>query len=216
MSLRARRLVRESEVAAFAVDETNRTFAWNDHARDLLGFAPKAVLGRDSADVVEAKDTFGNRICPRNCAYHSMAREHQAIEAFTIHVRRADGQFVAIYGSVDVVRSPGSPGHAIVFYLRPERRRQTVEALLERVLYNRLAQELPGARGGARTSHLQLTGRQRQVLALLAKGKTAAEIAESIGVSVNTVRHHMQNILGSLDCRSQAEAVAVAIRHQLI
>ena len=215
MSLKARQLVRQSEVPAFAVDETNRIFAWNDQARDLLGLAAKAAIGRPSADVIEARDAFGNWICPRNCAFHAMARANQPIDAYTLQVRGADGEFVPVFGSVEVVRSAGG-GYSIVFSLRPERRRQSVDALLERLLHRRLEQELPAGKGGVRASDVQLTERQRQVLAPLAEGKTTAEIAKSLHVSVNTVRHHMQNILASLDCHSQAEAVAKAIRHALI
>ena len=69
---------------------------------------------------------------------------------------------------------------------------------------------------GLRAADLQLTGRQRQVLVLLAAGRTTGEIAKALGVSLNTVRHHMQNILDKLDCHSQAQAVAVAIRQKLI
>lgn len=216
MSLKEHRLVRESDAAAFAIDAANRIVAWNQKARDLLGFNAQAVVGRDGADVIEATDAFGNRACPGNCAFHAMAREHQDIEGHTLQIRGADGRFVAIYATVQVVRSPGSADHALVFFLRPERRRQSVDALLERLLHRRLAQEIPAETSEVVVFDAHLTGRQRQVLALVAQGKTTAEVAKTIGVSVNTVRRHMQNVLDVLHCHSQAEAVAVAIRQQWI
>ena len=119
--------------------------------------------------------------------------------------------------SAEVVRTEGMSSHHVVFFFRPERRRQTVEAMLERLIYRRMLEEMrTQTDGGLNTADLRLTERQRQVLVLLAAGKSTNEIAKSLEVSLNTVRHHMQNILDKLDCHSQAQAVAVAIRQKLI
>lgn len=56
MGLKARQLVRQYAVPAFAVDEKNRIVAWNDKARVSFGFAPQAVLGRSSGDILEIGD----------------------------------------------------------------------------------------------------------------------------------------------------------------
>ena len=216
LSSRARRLVGESDIAAFAVDASNRILAWNDAASELLGFSSGDVVGRDSADVIELRDGFGNWVCPSNCAFHAMAREQRPIAPFTFQIRSSSGRFVPIFGRIEVVRTPGVSGeHVLVFLIRLERRRQTADALLERLLHRRLMEEKKEL-GGAPTAAFHLTERQREVLTLLAEGKSTAEIGKTIGVSVNTVRHHMQKVLDNLNCHSQAEAVAVAIRHQLI
>jgi DNA-binding NarL/FixJ family response regulator len=57
-----------------------------------------------------------------------------------------------------------------------------------------------------------LTPRERQVLEAMADGATAAEVAESLGISPNTVRSHMQNLLRKLGVRSRLEAVALLLR----
>jgi DNA-binding NarL/FixJ family response regulator len=61
-----------------------------------------------------------------------------------------------------------------------------------------------------------LTQRQLEILRLMARGVAAAEIASSLGISVNTVRTHVQRILRRLGVHSQLEAVAVAFRERLI
>jgi NarL family two-component system response regulator LiaR len=61
-----------------------------------------------------------------------------------------------------------------------------------------------------------LTPRERDVLALLVKGLTNAEIAGRLGVSRSTVKVHMSNILSKLGVPSRGEAIGVAIRHKLI
>ena len=217
MSTKARQLVLKSTVPAFAVDEKNRVVALNDQAQESFGFRPKAVLGRNSGDAFETRDAFGNRACPRHCAFHSMAQKRERIEGCTLQIKNAKGEFVMVYASADVVRTEGMSSYEIVFFLRPERRRQTIDAMLERPPHRRLFDEMRAQmENGLREANLQLSGRQRQVLVLLAAGRTSAEITKALGVSLNTVRHHMQNILGKLDCHSQAQAVAVAIRQKLI
>jgi DNA-binding NarL/FixJ family response regulator len=57
-----------------------------------------------------------------------------------------------------------------------------------------------------------LTRREREILALLAAGASAREIARQLFLSPNTVRTHIQNILTKLQVHSRLEAVAFAIR----
>jgi DNA-binding CsgD family transcriptional regulator len=56
-----------------------------------------------------------------------------------------------------------------------------------------------------------LTGREREVLSLLAQDFTQQEIAERLGVSYVTVRNHVQHILVKLGVHSILEAIAVSL-----
>jgi DNA-binding NarL/FixJ family response regulator len=60
-----------------------------------------------------------------------------------------------------------------------------------------------------------LTGREREVLTLLAQGHGQSEIAEELFISTNTVATHIQRVLAKLDVHSRAQAVAIAHRHGL-
>jgi DNA-binding NarL/FixJ family response regulator len=55
-----------------------------------------------------------------------------------------------------------------------------------------------------------LTAREREILALLAEGKSSAEIAHELVISTRTVGTHVQHILGKLGVHSRAQAVALA------
>jgi DNA-binding NarL/FixJ family response regulator len=61
-----------------------------------------------------------------------------------------------------------------------------------------------------------LTDRERQVLQLIAEGKTTKEIAVILGVSVKTAESHRSSLMGKLDIHSTAEVVRYAIRRGLV
>jgi DNA-binding NarL/FixJ family response regulator len=61
-----------------------------------------------------------------------------------------------------------------------------------------------------------LTGRERDVLALVGAGCTTREISDRLSISRKTVENHKQHIFSKLQVRNQAHAVAVAMRAGLI
>jgi DNA-binding NarL/FixJ family response regulator len=61
----------------------------------------------------------------------------------------------------------------------------------------------------------QLTRRERQVLAMLARGADNRAIAEALTISPDTARTHIQNLLGKLGVHSRLEAAAFAVRRGL-
>lgn len=61
-----------------------------------------------------------------------------------------------------------------------------------------------------------LTGREREVLRMMAGGLTNQAIAGHLGLSINTVRNHVQNVLGKLGAHSKLEAVVIAAREGLV
>lgn len=60
-----------------------------------------------------------------------------------------------------------------------------------------------------------LTERELEVLALMAEGKTNAEIAEALTLSEKTVRNHVSVILEKLGVSNRIEAATYAVRHDI-
>jgi DNA-binding NarL/FixJ family response regulator len=61
-----------------------------------------------------------------------------------------------------------------------------------------------------------LTGRELEVLQLVAEGQTSREIGVILFISENTVKNHIRNILDKLGLHSRNEAVLYAVREDLI
>lgn len=62
----------------------------------------------------------------------------------------------------------------------------------------------------------KLTSRQREVLQLLAEGKSAKEIAKILHISARTVEFHKYHIMEELGIKTSAELVQFAIKHGII
>jgi two-component system, NarL family, response regulator NreC len=72
------------------------------------------------------------------------------------------------------------------------------------------------ADGDAEDSVARLTDREREVLQLIAEGKTNKEVAHALSVSVNTVETHRKHIMEKLDLHNTAELVRFAIRTKIV
>jgi DNA-binding NarL/FixJ family response regulator len=69
---------------------------------------------------------------------------------------------------------------------------------------------------GSKSSRYRLTPREREILQLLAEGKSNKEVANILNISVNTAEAHRANIMLKLDFHSLAELVMYAIRNNII
>jgi DNA-binding NarL/FixJ family response regulator len=73
----------------------------------------------------------------------------------------------------------------------------------------------PRPRNGE-SSGIRLTPRQREIVQLLAEGKSSKEVAVTLDLSVKTAETHRANIMRKLDCHSVSEVVRYAIRNKII
>lgn len=81
----------------------------------------------------------------------------------------------------------------------------------ERYLAPEIATRLAGLRLGP-----AITLREREILALIARGRANKEIAAALGIAEDTVKRHISNILQKLGVSDRAQATAEAIRRGII
>jgi DNA-binding NarL/FixJ family response regulator len=106
------------------------------------------------------------------------------------------------------------------FLLKRARPQEIVQALRTVALSDSLlfpaairglaAQHADRGREADRLRRARLTEREGEVLVLMAKGLSNAEIAASLVVSVETVKTHVGNVLGKLQARDRTQAVIAA------
>ena len=94
------------------------------------------------------------------------------------------------------------------------------DALLAPTVTRRLIAEFagpsPGAAGPRPTDLAGLTPRETEVLRLIARGLSNAEIAADLVVAEQTVKTHVGRILAKLELRDRAQAVVVAYETGLV
>lgn len=89
--------------------------------------------------------------------------------------------------------------------------RELAQSVTDTALRERLDQIMNRLTGsGARTSGVALASRETDVLALVAVGCTNVEIGERLGLSRETVKGYLRNIMRKLDSHSRTEAVSRA------
>jgi len=84
------------------------------------------------------------------------------------------------------------------------------EAIFGPGVARRLATYLSPPPVGRATPFPELSGREREILDLVARGRSNAEITAYLGLSPKTVRNHVSNIFSKLPARDRAEAIVMA------
>jgi NarL family two-component system response regulator LiaR len=92
------------------------------------------------------------------------------------------------------------------------------ETLLPRSVIIEIARRVAAARerGDDRRMIEPLTPRELEVLRSLTEGLSTPEICDRLFIAPNTLRTHVQNIMGKLRVHSKLEAVAFALRYRLV
>jgi DNA-binding NarL/FixJ family response regulator len=129
---------------------------------------------------------------------------------------------VTIYESEDVGRAAIEAGARGVL-LKSEAARElmaALEALQHNSYYFRSQSGVPWQhtlRDGRQSQKKHaLTRRERQVIQLLAEGKSTKEVATLLDLSVKTAETHRSNIMGKLGLHSVSELVLYAVRNQIV
>jgi DNA-binding CsgD family transcriptional regulator len=203
-------LVERAACPAVATGPDNRIVTWNRAFAELVGRDQLAQLNLQ--ELLRCRHVNGNLMSRGHVALHEMVLAGEAPAAFEVDLEPPRRSRVRAEVSVVVVLDRDETDHRLIYMLRPRYRRRRVDAALEQLISGGAA---PPAPGPANRSASPLTRRQREVLRVMARGATAAEIADELGITYNTVRTHIRAIFHALGVTRQTEAVALALRDGL-
>lgn len=204
-------------------EEKIRVLIADDHVTVLEGLA--AIIGRQSDMIVVAEASNG----------------HEAVEMWRVHmphVTLLDLRMPVMdgVGVIEAVRRENPSALVIVLttfdtdneiyraikagaraYLSKDTRREELLDCIRRV-YNGETCIPPAlaAKLATAMSNETLTGRETDVLSLLAKGKSNKEIGANLYISETTVKSHLRNIFTKLNVLSRTEAIATASKRGLV
>lgn len=83
-------------------------------------------------------------------------------------------------------------------------------------LIQALRRLVPQHRASESTRNFGLTSRELQVIALIVAGYTNKDLAQKLGISEHTAKHHLTNIFDKLGVSNRLELVLFAINHKLV
>jgi PAS domain S-box-containing protein len=211
----------------YIVDAQQRIVAWNKGAERILGHAEKDVLHRYCYEVVQGKLASGKLLCQPDCLVTRCVKRGSPPQTLDVHANTKEGR--GIWLNITTVILPRKRGSLAVHLMRDttchHRIRDATDQIVRALRASgvlqtvndepdifRCAPPSPSA-AGPLTS---LTRRELEVLHLVAEGLSNSAVAQRLGISLFTVRNHVQNILNKLALENKAQAVAYAFRSGLL
>lgn len=214
-----KRMVGSTSDAAFAVDGEGSVVAWNPAAEMLFALPATGAVGRPCRDIVQGTDECG-AVCSQECTVRQAVLNRHPISNFDLMMNTSTGrQWCNV--SVLVAENGVSTNPHAIHVIRPIDLRKRLEILVRDFVVSNTsvpAEEavalISSTRAAAKDA--QLSNRELQILRLLGKGNTTADIADHLNISRTTVNNHVQHILRKLDAHSRLEAIRRAEHAGLI
>ncbi len=204
---------------AMLVDQDGKVVFLNRAAERLLGFRAKAVLGRPCHEVMRGETLDGQRLCSASCAIGSRVARGSGVRNFDMRTHTKAGRMIWLNVSSLSVPSR-EKGRFLAVHLLRDISKQAKVRQLENELHAALCGTV--ATGPEiQVDHpakeptpeipidLPLSERERDVLRLLAAGKSTKSIADRLHIRLTTVRNHIQHILKKLHAHSRYQALAI-------
>ena len=177
----------DMQIVAEASDATEAISAFETHHPDVVLMD------------LQMGDTSGIDAVSKICQDHPAAR----ILVFSSFARDEDVYRAIRAGALGYLQKAAPRGDLL------EAVRQVAQG--NRYLPREIAQRLAD-----RLSRPEPSPREREVLALIAKGRSNKEVAADLGLSEDTVKRHVSNLMQKLGAQDRTQAVTEALRRGLI
>ncbi|MGC8484389.1 MAG: LuxR C-terminal-related transcriptional regulator [Candidatus Baltobacteraceae bacterium] len=200
----------QSGDALVGIDENGTVVLWNSAAVALLGRSEADALGRPCHEVLAGRTPSGSHLCMPGCAIQKSCAQFRAPRRFEIVIAHPDGTDLWLDAVTCVVAD--ERGRPVALHLLCE---SVAARHLKRIADGMKRDRAPSPQQPTLPA-VALTGRERDVLRLLARGLRTAGIAEELQLAPATVRNHIGNLLQKLGAHSRAEAVVLGLQRGLV
>ena len=212
------RLFESAQFGVYAVSLDQTIVSWNPAAQRILGFSPKQVLGRRCYDVLAGLVPGGIVAgCLEGCPSMRALKAGEVPGALDVQMLCASGERKAVSVTPMVVAGSDNEAPVLVHVFHDSSERESSQGATDTVregLARRgadIVSDHPVTASHSAAS-VKLTGRELEVLRLVALGRTTPQIARELDISYHTVLNHIRNFRRKLDSATKLEAVLTAIR----
>ena len=177
-----------------------------DRGLQVVGSAGSAAAGEDLVGETQPDVALVDIRLPDESGIELTRRLLAARPRLGVVLYTGDADAELLFGGLDsgargYALKAGSMSELVVAIERVASGGTYVDPRLDRILLSeRSTSRLP-----------QLSPRERQITHLMAEGRTAEAIGDELGVSVETVRTHVRNVIRKLQARNRVHAIAIAL-----
>lgn len=202
--------------AAFAVSEVGEIRSWNRAAEELFGFRSGDAIGKLCHEVLKACGSLGTPACVGRCSVQQQIASGQRVRDFDLEVSTATGNRLWINVSTLLLKDPRHAETLIIHLARDISERKRKEQILAR--FAETARQMADAADEARHAVpvSPLSEHETRILRLFADGRNSSAVAQTLSITLPTLRNHIHKINEKLRTHSRLEAVLHALRRRLI
>ena len=205
--MEGRHFIEQLWMPAFITNGAGRIIAWNRAAEACLGHRSSDITGQYCYHVLCGKDAAGTPYCRKACRLRRIACLNVPVKIPDLWLQGESTRrpFPFKYAVIPICASKRGKIVQMLHLLKPPDARRDAECPPDMT-----------TRAVSRARDHRLTLREREVLRLLCDGRRTAEIAETLFISVHTVRSHIQHILRKMDVHDKLQAILRARRQKLV
>jgi len=202
--------------AAFVLSDDDEICSWNKAAEKLFGYTAAEVLHKTLPNLLYGRGPLGCEMQAENCSVRCRADKHLEIPDFDLEVKVRSGRRIWVNVSTILYQHPRNHRCLIVHLARDITDRKKIEDLLHKML--ELSRQLSNLREVALrpVPITPLSDQEKEILRSFSMGKNSAEIARTLGITLQTLRNHLHHINQKLNTHNRLEAVTHAMQRKLL
>lgn len=210
-------LVDSASDAALIVDTDGVVRVLNAAAHKLIGTSPPSAVGITCFTLLGGRDSAGFEVCTADCPILEMAAKGICPRSFDMEIKTSTGRRWVNLSLLAAKNNAGQPLSIHLLHdIQARRKLEEAARLFLEQIGGLTGHELTELLSFSPTPHPDLTARELAVLELLVDGRSTQAISRTLGLSVSTVRNHIQHLLRKLSAHSRVEAVMRAVHDKLV